>query len=198
VAHDRPLTTQRASLRAELRAARRRFEPAQRVAAEHSIAARVQRLGAFRNAGRIAIYFAFDGEPRLDALLQAARAAGKELAAPVLVGRDLGFARLPAAPVLAPNRLGIDEPDAHDPIDPRSLDLVLLPLVAFDDRGVRLGVGGGYYDRCFQYLNARRAWYRPKLVGIGYEFQHLDLIEREPWDVPLWGAVTEAGAYQFL
>ena len=115
----------------------------------------------------------------------------------MLIRRDLGFVDLPEAPVMTANRLGIDEPRAARFIDPRTIDLVLTPLVAFDDRGVRLGVGGGYYDRCFHYLAARRMWRRPRLLGIGYEFQHVRCIERRHWDVPLWGAITDTATYLF-
>jgi 5-formyltetrahydrofolate cyclo-ligase len=84
-----------------------------------------------------------------------------------------------------------------DPIDVRRLDLVLTPLVAFDDRGVRIGVGRGYYDRCFRFLRGRSTWKRPKLLAVAYELQHLPVIEENVWDVPLWGAVTEAGVRRF-
>lgn len=170
---------------------------ASRRAAERAIAARVRALAAFAKARTVGVYFAFDGEPALEPLLTICRQLGKRIAAPVLDRRNLAFVCLPEAPVFAANRLGIDEPASAEHISTRSLDLVLTPLVAFDDRGARIGVGGGYYDRCFAYLATRRAWRRPKLVGIAYEFQHLVHIDAEPWDVPLWGAVTEAGSYRF-
>ena len=95
------------------------------------------------------------------------------------------------------NIFGILEPERKPRIDARRLDLVLTPLVAFDDRGVRIGVGRGYYDRCFAFLNRRRHWRRPKLVGVAYERQHVRELARASWDVPLWGAVTEAEYRQF-
>jgi 5-formyltetrahydrofolate cyclo-ligase len=62
---------------------------------------------------------------------------------------------------------------------------------------VRVGVGRGYYDRCFRFLLGRNAWQRPKLLGVAYELQHLPYIETQAWDIPLWGAVTEAGVRRF-
>jgi 5-formyltetrahydrofolate cyclo-ligase len=188
---------ERADLRTELRAARRRLEPRRRRAAERAIANRIQRLAAFRSARSVAIYFAFDGEPGLNEVISAAQRAGKMLAAPLLRERRLTFVRLPNKLRLTRNRLGIEEPVSDQSVDPRRLDLVLTPLVAFDASGVRLGVGGGYYDRCFHYLTARRVLQRPKLVGVGFDFQRLPHIERQAWDVPLWGAVTDVAAYRF-
>jgi 5-formyltetrahydrofolate cyclo-ligase len=107
------------------------------------------------------------------------------------------FAELDHGARLGTNFFGISEPDAAKRIDPRRLDLVLTPLVAFDDRGVRIGVGRGYYDRCFRFLHARGAWHRPKLLGVAYELQHVRAIAPEPWDVPLWGAVTEVRVRRF-
>jgi 5-formyltetrahydrofolate cyclo-ligase len=74
---------------------------------------------------------------------------------------------------------------------------VLTPLVAFDDTGVRVGVGRGYYDRCFRFLAGRGAWRRPKLLGVAYELQRVPSLPRQSWDVPLWGAVTEAHMRRF-
>ena len=82
-------------------------------------------------------------------------------------------------------------------VDPRDLDLVLTPLVAFDNKGARLGLGGGHYDRCFSFLRGRSSWSRPKLVGVGYEFQRIPYIESRPCDVRLWGAVTDVATYRF-
>ncbi|MGD8594123.1 MAG: 5-formyltetrahydrofolate cyclo-ligase, partial [Gammaproteobacteria bacterium] len=67
----------------------------------------------------------------------------------------------------------------------RRLNLVLTPLVAFDARGNRLGMGGGYYDRTFAYLRHQHRWRRPRLAGIAYDFQQVDRLERSSWDVPL-------------
>lgn len=93
------------------------------------------------------------------------------------------------------NRFGILEPDHRygDRASVRSLDVVLLPLVAVDRRGWRIGSGAGFYDRALQHLRADRRWRRPKLIGIAYDFQIVERIDAQPWDVPLDAIVTEHG-----
>ncbi len=100
------------------------------------------------------------------------------------------FAHRLEAP-LARNRFGIEEPLPGTPwINTRALDLVLAPLVAFDDHGHRLGMGGGFYDRHFGGLSDGL---RPLLIGIAHEVQRADALPAAPWDVPLDGILTEAG-----
>jgi 5-formyltetrahydrofolate cyclo-ligase len=188
---------ERRQLRQRLRAERRALSADERARKDRAIAARVRKLGAFRRADRVGVFLAFDGEPSLAALIAAAAGAGKRLYAPVLEGLRMHFAELSPQAALRKNFFGILEPELGSNIDARRLDLVLTPLVGFDDRGVRLGVGRGYYDRCFSFLLRRAAWQRPKLLGIAYELQHVAKLEREPWDVPLWGAATEAGLRRF-
>jgi len=68
----------------------------------------------------------------------------------------------------------------------------LLPLVAFDQQGERLGMGGGYYDRTFEFLR-RSGLNKPKLIGLAHDFQQVDAIPTEAWDVPLTAIVTNKG-----
>jgi 5-formyltetrahydrofolate cyclo-ligase len=143
------------------------------------------------------LYLAFDGEPSLHALAEAARLHGKRLYVPVLRGLSMRFAELQPGAALRANLFGILEPKLGAAIDARRLDLVLTPLVAFDDHGVRVGVGRGYYDRCFRFLRHRKAWRRPKLLGVAYELQRVPPLAPSSWDIPLWGVVTEAGARRF-
>jgi 5-formyltetrahydrofolate cyclo-ligase len=107
------------------------------------------------------------------------------------------FAELSTDAPLARNFFGIREPQLGARIDPRHLDLVLTPLVGFDDRGVRLGVGRGYYDRCFRFLHGRIHWRRPKLLAVAYELQRVPTLPQQSWDVPLYGVVTELGIRRF-
>lgn len=187
----------RRQLRRELRSKRRAFPDALRAQADRAIHAHIRSLPEYRRARRIAVYLAFDGEPSLAPLVEAARRQRKRLYVPVLRGMTMTFAELERGAKLAANFFGIMEPKVGGKIDARELDLVLTPLVAFDDRGVRIGVGRGYYDRAFKFLRHRSHWRRPKLLGVAYELQRVGALTPSSWDVPLWGAVTEAGARRF-
>jgi 5-formyltetrahydrofolate cyclo-ligase len=143
------------------------------------------------------VFLSFDGEPSLAELIEAATLRGKRLYAPVLKGMSMTFRELKVRGRLVANFFGILEPELGARIDARALDLVLTPLVAFDDRGIRIGVGRGYYDRCFRFLRHRTRWQRPKLLGVAYELQRVPPLTAYPWDIPLWGVVTEAGVRRF-
>ena len=91
------------------------------------------------------------------------------------------------------NRLGIAEPQGSKALGARWLDVVFLPLVGFDRHGVRLGTGGGFYDRTFAFRQLRRAWQVPRLVGLAYAFQQLEGITAAAHDVLMDAVVTETG-----
>jgi 5-formyltetrahydrofolate cyclo-ligase len=103
---------------------------------------------------------------------------------------------LPNAPVRK-NRFGIPEPlRRHRWICPtHGLNLIIVPVVGFDRDCNRIGMGAGYYDRSLAFLRARRSWLRPRLVGLAHECQRVDVIEPQPWDVPLDAVVTEQAVY---
>ncbi len=191
------LQAERRQLRQRIRAARREMPPAARAAADRAIARHILKSPEFRSAQRIALFLAFDGEPSMQRVIAAAAARGKRVYAPVLTGGKMHFAELDTGGALATNFFGILEPRVGLRIDARELDLVLTPLVAFDDRGVRVGVGRGYYDRCFRFLLNRHHWRHPKLMGVAYELQRAPHLVRQPWDVLLAGAITETGVRRF-
>lgn len=89
------------------------------------------------------------------------------------------------------NRFGIIEPEGPALASPRLLDVVFLPLVGFDRHGVRLGMGGGYYDRAFGFRRLRAFWHSPLLVGLGYAVQEARRIAPAAHDVPLDLVITE-------
>jgi len=149
------------------------------------------------HASTIGLYMANDGELDLDPLAERLRTAGKRLALPAIrntPGRAplLEFYRWDADAQLQLNRYGIPEPAPGAAfVHPIALDLVLLPLVAFDRHGTRLGMGAGYYDRFFGSLTPGL---RPRIVGVAHEVQRSDRpLPAAAWDVPLAGVITERG-----
>jgi 5-formyltetrahydrofolate cyclo-ligase len=147
-------------------------------------------LPAWRRARSVALYWPADGEIDVRELAMHAWSRGKRVYLPVVGhGGTMRFAPWTRAGRLSPNRYGIPEPVGGRPrIDFKSLDLVVMPLVAFDARGTRLGMGGGYYDRAL--AQSRR---RPLLIGASYSFQESPAIPAQPWDIPVELIITERG-----
>nr|WP_206203104.1 5-formyltetrahydrofolate cyclo-ligase [Thioalkalivibrio sp. XN8] len=176
-------------MRLELRLRRRSLRGSRRVLATRAIVAQLRRLPAFRAARSIALYWPADGEPDLRTLAPAARARGKRLYLPVVGHRGvMSFAPWDEPASLRCNRYGIPEPVGRRRLQATQLDLVILPLVAFDARCHRLGMGGGYYDRALQ-----RRGRRPVLIGAAFALQEVPAVPQQPWDVPLDLVVTERG-----
>ncbi len=188
----------RTSIRLAQRQARRVLDDAQRAVAASAVHRLVTHTEIFRRSKRIASYVAFDGEINPATIAATAIGLGKELYLPVIgSGNRLRFAYAAPDIPLANNRFGIAEPAPGYRwcIDPRRLDLVLTPLVAFDAAGFRLGMGAGYYDECFSFLIEHRHWLKPKLIGIGYDFQRIDDIDASVRDVPMWCIATDRAIY---
>ena len=183
----------RARLRKQCRFAREVLTPGQRRAASHAICGRLHRSTFYWNARHIAFFWPMNAEVDLRELLGAALRERKRCYLPVQrAGRRLWFARYRAGDRLLPNFYGIPEPRvrARRFLQAALLDLVCVPLAGFDRSGTRLGQGGGYYDRSFEFLR-RGMRGKPRLVGVGFASQELAHIPRADWDVPLTAVVTE-------
>lgn len=182
------------ALRQQLRTQRLHLSAAERQAAALAIAGRLVKTAEFVAASTVAGYWACRGELDAAPLLERAWAMGKAVYLPVLTGDALQFAPYRPGTPLRRNRFQIPEPEISPAewLPPSALDLVLTPLVAFDSTGTRLGMGGGFYDRSFAFLRDP-AWsgHRPRLVGLAYEFQRVETLVRQPWDVPLDAVATE-------
>jgi 5-formyltetrahydrofolate cyclo-ligase len=76
-------------------------------------------------------------------------------------------------------------------VNPRAIDLVILPLVAFDDACQRMGMGAGYYDRTFAWKLQPHRWRGPRLVGYAHALQQVPAVDAKPWDVPMDAVITE-------
>jgi len=191
----------RESIRKKIRNKRRSLSELERETAATRFAEHFSRTKLFNNSKHIAFYLANDGELDPTGLMEIAWSMGKTCYLPVLTAnhdKSLLFATYTPGDPLAYNQFGIGEPyvAARDRVKARALDLIIMPLVAFDKKGNRIGMGGGYYDRTLSYLRSRTSWFRPKLVGIGYEFQMVKKIDAENWDVPLTYVATENGLMQ--
>lgn len=183
-------------LRARCRSARRAMDPATRRAAQGSLIEQLLALAelappeAPAPSVRLGLYLATDGEVDLSGAAEELEARGWQVLLPVIgPARSMTFAPWsPGSPVVE-NRFGVAEP-AHDDADLVAADalrVVVVPCVAVDRSGHRLGFGAGYYDRA---LAAATATLR---VGVAFEVQVVERIRPEPWDVPLDVVVTESG-----
>lgn len=189
----------RRALRATMRERRRSLPVRERLDAASALAAHLLPILA-AHEGRIAGYWAVDGELPLH-VVQANLPATLRWCLPVLhADRRLRFREWAAGDALSPNRHGIPEPAEGPLLDAPDLAVVLVPLLAFDARGQRLGQGGGWYDRSFAFRGGHiraRGDTRPVLIGIGYDWQQLESIDAAEWDVPLDAVATPAGLRQF-
>jgi len=193
-----PLT--RPQLRRLLRDARRALSPAQQRQAAVGLYRQLAQHPLFRRARHIALYLPNDCEINPQLLLREAQKRGKRTYLPVLHAwprTKMVFQRIEPSEKLRPNRFRIAEPHINmarqRPI--WALDLILLPLVGFDEVGGRLGMGGGFYDRSLAYQARRKTWKKPLLLGLAHECQKVERLAQASWDVPLQGTVSDRAWY---
>lgn len=198
-------SAQRSSLRAVMRERRRALPVRERIDAAAALASHLlPRLAA--HAGTIGGYWAVGGELPLHSV-QAKLPATLRWCLPTLHddGR-LRFCEWSTGQALTTNRYGIPEPGQGPLLDATALAVVLVPLLAFDARGHRLGQGGGWYDRSFASLRAPMQaddaatsppGERPVLIGIGYDWQQVESLDAADWDVPLDAVATPSAFHCF-
>ncbi len=181
------------TLRDKMKQIRSKISVSYCVTASSQVCTRIRSLEQYRDAKEIALYSAINGEIDLDSLWKNASLQGKHCYFPVINKDRLTLSFLPATPdtPFKKNRFGIAEPDISldlaTPIE--KLDLVLIPLVAFDVRCTRLGMGAGYYDRTFKDKKTG------PLFGVAYQFQRVDYLDPQPWDVQLNAVITQRVIY---
>ena len=148
---------------------------------------------------RIAAYLTFRGEPDLAQALQQLHQHGHHVYLPVVDESNMRFRSWQPDVELQMNRFNIPEPIEGLICKPEDLDFVLLPLTAFDAQGNRLGMGGGYYDRCFAFRSLKEQINKPELIGTAYAAQQVEVgeIALDRWDIKLDGIVTEQGWQRF-
>ena len=190
----------RPALRRQLRQARRSLSPQQQKRAARDLYRRLAQHPLFRRCRHIALYLPNDGEIDPRPLLREAQRRGKATYLPVLKRwprTKMSFQRVHPHESMTRNRFRIAEPQ-YLPARQRkvwTLDLILLPLVGFDECGGRLGMGGGFYDRSLAYRQLRKNWHKPTLLGLAHECQKVDRLALASWDVRLGAVVTDRRWY---
>lgn len=158
---------------------------------------RITRLPEFINAHKIAAYSAVNGEISLNPVIDRALEMGKQIYLPNLDLKSLRFSPYFHGQKMRINRFKLPEPDVTDDemLPPEAMDLVLAPLVVFDPQRNRIGMGGGYYDRSFEFRK-KKGRDVPTLIGVAHELQKEDQLLSEDWDVRLDMVVTDGAIYK--
>ncbi|CAI1011277.1 5-formyltetrahydrofolate cyclo-ligase [Serratia entomophila] len=187
---------QRQRIRQQIRQRRRELTPEQQRLAAQQIAERVATHPRITAAQSVAAFLSFDGELDTAPLIERLWRSGKRVYLPVLHPFSPGhllFLRYAPDTPLTPNRFNILEPqlDVRQVLPLGTLEVVLTPLVAFDDAGQRLGMGGGFYDRTLQ------NWQRggPYPIGLAHDCQQVERLPIEHWDIPLPEILTPSHSW---
>jgi len=181
----------KAALRRSILAGRARVGADEARLAGLAAAGHVSGLAKWRNASEVLVYFAFRGEIDISPLVADLWRRDVRVLAPRCRPDEAGMLDLACVTCLeelAPGTWGILEPrpERCPPLDRFAPDVALIPAVAFDRKGNRLGFGQGYYDR----LLAGPAFAGTLLVGVAHDFQIVDDLPSDPWDRPVNAVVT--------
>lgn len=193
-------TPDKKTLRKRARAARVALTPDYRRLAVRQTLRNALHAGLFLKGKRWGFYLPVGEEFDVLPLVNQALHMGKDCYLPITahrIAQPLRFARLDGSHGLTHNRYGIIEPHTHRLMGARWLDVMIMPLVAFDRAGRRLGMGGGYYDATLAYLSSRKRWRKPILIGVAYACQELNEVPAEAWDVRMDMLLTENGLTRF-
>lgn len=180
-------------IRNHARRARQALSADERARSSRKITERFLNSRYFLAARTIACYLATWEEVDTTAIIERAWRAEKRIFAPVTGSRRrMIFCELsPDTPMLR-NDFGLWEPQGHAIVAPQDLDVVVTPLVAFDEQRNRIGMGGGYFDCTFAFLKDRRYWLRPKLIGLAFDCQKVEDCAPKPWDIRVSRVFSES------
>lgn len=181
-------------LRQQIKLQRQKLSAQQRQPFNHTICQQLQQLAIYQQASNVGLYFSVNGEVDTTDIWHLNHQLKKTSLFPVLSEHQhTPMTYYPCAPGdnTQLNRFNITEPsDHHLPTPSQAIDLVVVPLVAFDHHCHRIGMGAGYYDRTFSY-KLQSPEKKPWLVGVAYGFQQVDHIAPQAWDIPLDLIITE-------
>jgi 5-formyltetrahydrofolate cyclo-ligase len=172
--------------------ARRKMKVNDRALASKIICEKVTRSHTFLSSRLIACYLPMRDEVDTRLIIERGWRANKRIFVPITPDKKKMFFReIRPDTTLVQNRMMIWEPESGELISPRKLQIVITPTVAFDDANHRIGMGGGYYDRCFSFLKHRRLWLKPKLFGVAFDCQKVEKISPNTWDIRLYQTFSE-------
>ncbi len=192
-------TTNKTDLRKLIRDKRKSLSDIQQAKAAQGLLSQLLVIPEFLSAEKIALYLCNDGEIDPVEVMQWCWKNSRQAYVPRVVQNhknSLLFAQVTENTEFTENRYGISEPVVAQEqlLSAQDLDLVLMPLVAFDDNGNRLGMGGGFYDTTFEFIKKGNV-VKPHLIGIAHEIQKVENIEAESWDIPLSTVVSDSRVY---
>ena len=196
--HTDPDLEERRRLRRELRARRRAIQGVERTRKGRELARRVDALRVLAPGRRIGLYLSTAEEIDTTALLELARSRGCQVSLPRVTSLRhdrMRFFDLDGQ--VGRGAFGILEPRGGRPRAARELDVIFMPLVGFDARGHRIGMGRGFYDRHLAFRRHLLYCRRPLLIGLAYAVQQVPSLPDAPHDVPLDAIVTEYSSLRF-
>ena len=181
-----------AQLRKSALAARRSLTDKSRACASSKSCNHIIHSHEFMSCKIVACYLPVSHEVDPTTIVERAWHAKKRVFTPVIDRRgNMIFRQITPDTKLERNFFGIWEPVSGPYVSASTIDLVIAPVVAFDNQHNRIGMGGGYFDRCFSFLQHRHNWLRPKLVGAAFDCQKIEKITPNPYDIRLYQVVTE-------
>lgn len=185
------LSVMRQQIRQSVRQLRQQLSPEQQQLAAKKIVQHTLSHPKIAQAQHIALFLSFDGEIHTQPLIDALWQQGKKIYLPVLhpfSPHHLLFLNYAPTTQLVKNRFNIDEPplDVTQVRPINQLDVMMIPLVAFDEQGQRLGMGGGFYDRTL--ANWQQKGFYP--IGLAHDCQRVTALPVAHWDIPLPEIIT--------
>ena len=186
--HAQSLLRQRAklALRNRMRMVREAIPSSACEARSAEIAKRLLLLEEFDRASTVLAFAPIRNEVRTRSSMQAAWAAGKHVALPRVVEDELTLRQVDGHTVLIEGAFGVSEPPEDTPsVEASEVDFALVPALAVDPRGYRIGYGGGYYDRLIPQLRNART------CVVAYDFQLISEVPELPFDVAVDLVVTD-------
>ncbi len=173
-------------LRKRMRAVRGALPISACEARSSEIAKRVVALDSFESAKTVLAFASIRREVRTRAIMQAAWTAGKQVALPRVVEKELHLHLVDTDTELTEGSFGVPEPPKAAPqVAPETVDFALVPALAVDPRGYRIGYGGGYYDRLLPQLDNARS------CALAFDFKLIAEVPELPIDVPVDIVVTD-------